>query len=339
MQYRVAIIGSGFRSEIFIKLIKKLNEFLLLTGVLCRSVEKKTTLENKYSINVFLSKKELLASKPDFIINAVSKDNIYSETIYFLNKKIPVLQETGGNFTKIQLEHLASRVLLGQKLLIAEQYHLYPLVQAMKKIIDLNLLGEIQYVKCGYSHDYHSFNIIKYLLNEKYPQYISADKHNFMITKTDSREGLCFSGELISTTVTNFILDFGNKVGYHCFDSTSYRSTILMRHIEVVGTRGSINDEHLKYLDSANETIDTNLKTTNEGIFLGETLLSYNPLLSQLDLEEATLRTLLLDMIELIKGHDFQERTINHLNDAYLAFLAEKLTHQTKKKITKYFGN
>ncbi|MDR2828430.1 MAG: hypothetical protein LBV51_03315 [Acholeplasmatales bacterium] len=326
-KYNVAIVGSGFRACIFIRLIKSLENDFVLTNVLCRTDIKKEYIKSNFDVPCTISRADILKSKPDFIINAVSKENIYSETIYYLSKNIPVLQETGGVLSTVRLKNLYDRVNNGDKLLIAEQYHLYPLVQAYKRIIDSKILGDIRYVKVSYSHDYHSLNVIKYLLDEKDVLNVTGNKHNFLITKTDSREGLCYSGELQEAIVTNFTFGFPNgKIGYHNFNSMSFRSTILNRNIEVVGSRGTILGEDIKYLDENNKTISKQLLVSKDKIYFGDELLYENKLLNILSLEETVLSGLLYEMVELIKYDNKKQRVISALKDAYTANVINKIS-------------
>ena len=92
--------------------------------MLVRSSQKAESFKKEFGINVTTEKNEFLESKPDFIVVAVSKDDIFNVTKEYSDLGIPVLAETPAGIHPDDLNKLWNmQQNSGAKIQIAEQYH------------------------------------------------------------------------------------------------------------------------------------------------------------------------------------------------------------------------
>ncbi|MDR2822592.1 MAG: hypothetical protein LBV58_03480 [Acholeplasmatales bacterium] len=323
---RVIILGSGFRAEFYIRILLAYSNIFSLEYVLCHRSEKCMEISNKYGVKTTLDKELCLELKPHFVINAVSKPNIFEMTMFFLENNIPVLSETGGIYSDSQLEFLANFIKTRKSIfLIAEQYFLYPLIQGYKKIIDLGFIGDVTSVNSLYCHDYHSFCLIKFLLSDSNPSSILAYSTKSNVTKTSSREGLLFDGEIVPAKRTNFILNFRDSIATHSFLDVSYRSTIRKRSINIEGLRGLIDNLEVRYLDHKNITQVEKIEIRDETCYFLDKVLSENKYFSTLKSEEeSSIANYIFNMLECINGGIPIYDPLDALHDVYLTNILNK---------------
>ena len=74
------IIGSGWRSEFYIRIAKALPEHFQLKALLCRSEEKVQYFTDTYGIKATPSILECIGLEPDFVVVAVNKSSIFEVT-------------------------------------------------------------------------------------------------------------------------------------------------------------------------------------------------------------------------------------------------------------------
>jgi len=113
------IIGAGWRSEFYLRIANLVPEKFSVCGIYIRNPEKRKEFSEKYSVNIFDNLDDLLATEFDFIVSCVSKENILTTAEMLSQKGIYVLTETPitDNIT-------------GEKVQVAEQFHLMPRNQA-----------------------------------------------------------------------------------------------------------------------------------------------------------------------------------------------------------------
>lgn len=257
MKKRFAIIGSGWRAEFYIRIALHPGNDFELTGLLCRNTAKQEALAKKYGISPTLFESEIIESRPDFIVVAVSKPSIAEVSAHWQEMGFPVLCETPAALNLRDLSAIVQRSAEdAMPLLVAEQYQYYDTYQKLLELIQSGIIGQTVSASISLAHDYHGVSLLRQILMEPYsaPYRILVQKHELPVTKTGDRYQIYTEGELIRRTRTIAQIAFQDgRIALYDFDPEQYHSVIRHNRVHVTGTRGEIINETLWYLDDKNE--------------------------------------------------------------------------------------
>ncbi len=252
---------------------------------------------------------------------------------------IPILCETPPADTVDVMERLwALKQQYGLKIQIAEQYFLQPLYAAWLSVIERGFIGETQSINISALHGYHAVSIIRKALGvgfENCSIYGKAFPMRFVNTR--SRQGFVFDGSVGEDNRERLTLEFENgKYAFYDFAGVQYRSTIHARQLNIVGTRGEIDDMNIYYLSGKNEGIRTGLNRIDEGVYNNSEWSNYgimlngeyvyrNPLygarLNDDELAVATCLYLMRDYVD--SGKEFYSLA-DGLQDAYFSMIMKE---------------
>jgi len=341
------IVGSGWRSEFYVRIAKQYPEQFELKYMLCRTTEKADKMAAKYDIPTTTSEEACVAAKPNFVVVAVNYDGLFETTKKWAQKGFPVLCETPAATSVENLKEVWSMVQSGAKIQIAEQYHRYPIIAAGLKAVAEDKLGDPYAVHLSMAHDYHGISMIRRMLQPHEPmklklEYMSGVQYKFPVTETDSRFGVITDGSVKDFPRTVITLQFeGNKVAFYDFSGVQYHSFIRSRHVNVQGRDGEWNDTMLRYLGE-------------DGMPVAEQLMEWlNPKYACLDTEqlcrqsdewkaavvmdnaqdEYAIASMMFDMREYIAGGAEVYPIAEALEDAYLLLLMREAVKQPGCKI------
>ena len=103
-------------------------------------------------------------------------------------------------------------------------------------------------------HDYHGISMLRaYLGEESEPVEIRARKIYQPIAVTGGRAGYTPGDEMGDEYRTLAQFDFGGgRMGLYDFSGTQYHSAIRSNHMRVLGTRGEIFDDEVRFLGEGN---------------------------------------------------------------------------------------
>lgn len=332
---RYAIVGSGWRSLFFIRIAKALPEQFEVTGILVRSDEKKERFEKEYGIFATTSQDELLETKPDFVVEAVSRRDNAKVCIELMKKGAAVLAETPpadtiedlGEIWRVSEE-------MGGKVQVAEQYVLYPMYDARLRIAREGYLGEIQNASLSALHEYHGISILRAFLGVGLENVsVTAKNYSWPIAVTQNRDGVLQRGNVSGNgrVRAEFVFESG-KIGFYDFCGIQYNSHIRSRHLNVQGVRGEIDDNHVYYLDEDNypisETLTPVVDQIHPGIasigFAGKTVYR-NPFdTNVLTEDETAIARHLVGMAEYIESGRELYPLADAMQDAYLTIILKK---------------
>lgn len=160
------IIGGGWRAEFYLRIAKALPERFHVSGICVRNPERRQYIAEKFNVKVLSSIEECLQEPFDFIVNCINKEDISDLSVELADRGYYVLSETpvikapvaGHCYEKIQ---------------VAEQFHLKGTYQALKKIIDLGVIGNVNHIQLSVSHNYHAMSLLRFLLED-------YEKHNLI---------------------------------------------------------------------------------------------------------------------------------------------------------------
>ena len=252
---RFAVAGTGWRALFYVRAAKKLPELFELTGVLCRTQERAENFEKEYGVKTFTDLSALLETQPEFVVNCIYKADLADMSIRLMERSMPVLSETPLAVTIEKLEELReAQKRTGVLLEMAEQYFLYPSHAARRAVMERGFLGEAAYCYLSAMHDYHGISMLRaYLGGETGAVNIRAHKTKTPIIVTGGRGGYITDGETGDEYRTLAQFDYGGgRVGMYDFSGTQYHSAIRSNHLRILGTRGEIADDEVRWLDKDN---------------------------------------------------------------------------------------
>lgn len=341
------IVGSGWRSEFFVRIAKQYPEQFDLKYMLCRTQEKADRMAAKYDIPTTTSEEACVEAKPEFVVVAVNFDSLYEVTKKWAQMGFPVLCETPVATSVENLKDVWSLVQNGAKIQIAEQYHRYPLMAAGLKAISDGKLSDPYAVHLSMAHDYHGISLIRRMLQPHEPmklklEYLCGAQYKFPVTETDSRFGVIDDGRVKDFPRTMITMQFNNnKMAFYDFSGVQYHSFIRSRHVNVQGQTGEWNDTMLRFLDENGQPVAEQLKEW------------LNPEYACLDTEqlrgqsaewkpfvvmdnaqdEYAIASMMFDMREYIAGGKEVYPIAEALEDAYLRLLMNRAIAEPGAKI------
>ena len=83
---RFVMVGSGWRSLYYARIAKALPERFELCAMLCRTEEKARRISQEYGIHTTLSEDECMAYRPDLVVIAVTKKDVASVAMKWLER-------------------------------------------------------------------------------------------------------------------------------------------------------------------------------------------------------------------------------------------------------------
>ena len=248
---RYAVAGTGWRAMFYVRAAQKLPELFELTGVLCRTQEKAEAFEAAHGIPAFSSLEALLETKPSFVVSCVNKAGMADMVMRLLEAGVPALSETPLAIEMDKLRTLrAVQERTGTPLEMAEQYFLYPSHAARLAVLRTGLLGDITSCALSMMHDYHGIGMLRaYLGEESGPVALRARKVHAPITIAGGRSGYAVGSEMGDEYRIFAQLDFGTgRLGLYDFSGTQYHSAIRSSHLRILGTRGELFDDEVRFL-------------------------------------------------------------------------------------------
>ena len=255
---RFGVLGSGYRASLYFRIAKALPEQFEICMVLCHSEESACRVKEKFDFPVTCKDEDMINSKPDFVVSAVTKTLMCDMVEKWLNIGIPVLSETPVSLDNGRLfqvwENIKNNNYTCNKLQIAEQYAFYPTYDARIQIVKSSLIGEPVSMTISCMHDYHAVSIIREFLDTGINDVnVIGKAYQMKVTDTKTRYEILTKGDVVSKEEKHLIMEYDNeKTAFYDFMSDQYRSDIRNRFINVRGTRGEITDNMVYFLKDNN---------------------------------------------------------------------------------------
>ena len=238
---RYAILGSGWRSEFYLRIATLMPKRFSVSAICIRNKEKQSYFFKKYTVKIVNTVDELLGLDYDFVVNCVDKASICDTITLLCKKGVPVLTETPINNLPEDYNDI-------WKVQLAEQFHFLPQNQAYKTIIDSGLLGDVHQVQISCCHEYHAASLIRFFLDTKdeIPK-ISTFSFDDNVYKYNSRQGL-EKPNLVTSKQKISLLSFSGKTAVYDFSGEQYFSDIRASRICIRGTNGEVVNNKCTYI-------------------------------------------------------------------------------------------
>ncbi len=264
---RIILIGYGWRSLFFYRIIKALPERFVLVKWVLRTPKRAEEVKQRYHVETTCDVLDALSTAHDLVILSVPSYSMEGLLLPLIDNGEAVLCETG--FTSLALETLEalySRYAGSKsKVFVAEQYWRYPYYHTCHALIPL--LGSVTEVRCASLHDHHGTSIIRHFLDEKGSTCtITAVSRPSWVVRTGGRDSIDTEGVRVQTNRITAVLAFEDgKTGYFDFSDVQYHSSIRSSHFALFGERGEIADYEVRYLNSDNEGITQSIQRIEDG--------------------------------------------------------------------------
>ena len=248
---KIGLIGNGWRTRGYLRILRQVPERFQLSGVLFRNAQKAAAFGRDNPGLAYTDLEQFLCQPHDMVMILLPREVLLPYMEAVLKAGFPLLVETPpGN----GLEGLCQVWQLQQtyraKIQVAEQYFLQPYHQAVYALVKQGMLGEISNLRISMAHDYHGISLMRRLLSAgDQPCTIIAQQFAFPVLYHCGQEGMKTDSQTVredrrKTAV--FAFDHG-KVGFFDFADEQYFNYFRSRHLNVQGTHGEINDYDVAY--------------------------------------------------------------------------------------------
>lgn len=337
---RFGLVGSGWRSEFFLRVARELPHRFEVVGVVTRSEDSGRRINRKWHVPAFASIEDLLEkASPEFVVVSVPRTVAPDAIQRLAELNVPVLTETPPGLDLEALTHLHSLLLKNKAIIqVAEQYHLSPLLRSQLRVAASGRLGRVSQVMVAQCHDYHGVSIIRRALGVGFDDVsITAARFQSPLAQGPDRTGDPREEVTVTADQLTARFDFGNHLGVYDFAEEQYFSWIRANRLLVRGHRGEINDEDLRYLTDFRTPVFTSFRRVAageggnlEGLFLrgisiGDEWVFTNEFIpGRLTDDEIAVATCLVRMSEHVGGGPEVYSLAEASQDHYLSMLMKQ---------------
>ncbi|NQX28911.1 Gfo/Idh/MocA family oxidoreductase [Microbacteriaceae bacterium VKM Ac-2854] len=157
------MVGSGWRSRVYLDLASARPDLFAVTGVLARSPER-AGLARERGVPIVTTLDELLAGRPEFVVLSVPWPVTPELTRELVARGVFVLAETPPAPDLDGLRALWADVGASGLVAVAEQYLRYPLTAAVAALVAEGTIGEPVFAHVSSTHEYHAVAMLRGLL-------------------------------------------------------------------------------------------------------------------------------------------------------------------------------
>jgi predicted dehydrogenase len=332
------IVGSGWRSEFFLRIARALPERFCVSGMLIRNSEKAARFAATWQVPVFGTLDELKKAGAEFTVPCVSWASMPVLIRETNELGIHALAETPPAPDMDGLASLFKTDLRKAKVQVAEQYFFQPFHAARLNVIATGKLGPVSHVQISVAHGYHGVSLMRKYLGLRFERAtITAVKFSSPIVAGPGRSGPPAKEKIDRSEQVVACLDFGDRSAVFDFTGDQYFSWIRSQRVLVRGERGEIKDKEVRYLRAFDKPIVTQLLRQNAGeegnlegyyhkgiIFEGEEIYT-NPFVpAPFSDDEIAVATCLQKMHDYVQGGSEFYSLADAAQDHYLGMMIDK---------------
>jgi predicted dehydrogenase len=238
-----ALIGSGFRARMFLKVARELGT-IRCGGAVVRT-------QRPLDVPVFTSLDECLRElSVDFVLTATPSSVTPRVIAAAVDRGLPVLAETPPAADLDGLRALWSAVGNSGLVQVAEQYPMMPSHAARAALVATGAIGTPTQVQVSSTQHYHAIALIRSLLRGgRGPVSVRATRFTAPLVSPLSRAGWTDDEEAHPTTTTIATLDFGEeRSGVYDFTEQQTRNQLRFRRLTVRGSEGELHNDEVVWM-------------------------------------------------------------------------------------------
>lgn len=271
---RYTVMGSGWRSQFFLRIARALPDSHVVASVVTRHPESfdRSTVGADVPVVAGLEQ-GIDAGRPDFVIVSVPRDVAPGIIAECVRLGVPVLTETPPAADLDGLRALWSEVGDHDLVQVGEQYPSYPGHAARRALVDAGVIGTPHDVQVSSTHDYHGVALIRRLLGvtarSAGPVQVTAHRSEFPLADPQDRSGWTGNAEPVPNGQLRVHLDLGEgRTGLYDFTDNQWHNPLRRRRIIVRGSLGEIDTDRVVHLADARTLLDSELVRRQIGVDL-----------------------------------------------------------------------
>ena len=270
VQTTFGVLGSGWRSEFFLRLARMAPDRLRAAGVVTRTAERGAEVTAEWGVPTFRTVAELLAAEsPDFVIVSTPWPVTPDAVRELVGLGARVLAETPPAPDLPGLRALWADVGASGLVQVAEQYLLMPGHAARLAVVREGVIGAPTSVQVSSTHLYHAVSMIRGLLGVGFePAVVSARAFTAPLVDPLSFAGWSGDSTPKDASTTLATLDFGGRMGLYDFTDNQWWNPLRARRIVVRGSIGELVDDRLVRLTDPRTAVESHLVPRRTGIDL-----------------------------------------------------------------------
>lgn len=329
---RYGLIGTGWRSEFYLRIARALPERFAVSGVVSRRAEKRAAIQAEWGVPTFADPRELLHAAPDFVVVSVNRAAAVETITELAACGVPVLTETPAADGMAGLLALHRLETDGALIQVAEQYARQPMHAARLAVARSGKLGSIGEAQVSFSHGYHGVALMRALLGVSFETArIRAFRYPSRFVAGPGRNGLTDHEEMKEADHDIALFDFGGKLGVYDFATDQHRSYTRSSRILVRGDRGEINGTEMRWVEDFRTPLRCRLTLRQtgldgnlegyciRGVTAGARWVYQNPFQpARLSEEEIAVASCLQGMADRVSGESAGYPLAQALQDRYL---------------------
>lgn len=243
---RYALVGSGWRSSVYLRLAYVLPELFEVTGVVARRAESGERVEQEFGVPTFRTVEELLAHRrPEFVVLSVPWPLTPELTRTLVRADVPVLAETPPAPDLDGMRALWSDVGSSGLVQVAEQYALMPLHAARLALTRAGVIGTPGSVHVSSTHLYHVVALMRSFLGAGIgPTTVASQAFSAPLVDPITPAG--WTHDLTPKPARTILstVDFGDdRMGLYDFTDNQWWNPVRPDHLTVRGSIGELHDE------------------------------------------------------------------------------------------------
>jgi predicted dehydrogenase len=266
---RYALVGSGWRSSVYLRLAYVLPELFEVTGVVTRRAESGERVEHEFGVPTFRTVEELLAQRrPEFVVLSVPWPLTPELTRTLVAADVPVLAETPPAPDLDGMRALWSDVGASGLVQVAEQYALMPLHAARLALTRDGVIGTPGSVQVSSTHLYHVVALMRSFLGAGIgPTTVASQAFSAPLVDPITPAG--WTPDLEPKRVRTILstVDFGDdRMGLYDFTDNQWWNPVRPDHLTVRGSIGEIHDESVVRMVDETTPVVSRIERAGTGI-------------------------------------------------------------------------
>ena len=265
-----AVIGSGWRSEFFLRLARTAPERFRCVGVVTRTSSRGDEVTAKWGVPTFQSFDALWHhEEPELVIPAVPWPEMPNAIASLVARGFHVLAETPPAPDLDGLRSLWSEVGDTGMVQVAEQYTLMPAHAASLALVRDGVIGDVTSVQISSTHLYHAVSLIRHLLGVGFEEAtVSAREFTAPLVDPMTPAGWTDDPTPKPATTTLATLDFGGRSGLYDFTDNQWWNPLRSRRIVIRGSLGEIVDDRVIRMVDPRTPVESQIVRRRSGVDL-----------------------------------------------------------------------
>ena len=258
--FRFAVVGSGWRSEFFVRMARLLPERFTCAGVVTREAERGAWVEQQWGVPTVRTAGELPALAPEMVVTGTPWPVTPQAVTELVALGLPVLAETPPAPDADGLRALWAAVGSSGLVQVAEHSPAMPVHQARIAAVESGLIGRPTSVQVSSTHLYHAVGLVRRLLGVgRGPVVVRSSRFTAPLVDPMTRDGWNGRAEPVDRSTILATLDFGDgRSALYDFTDNQWHNPLRANRIVVRGTHGEIVDDTVtRWVDERTVTSST----------------------------------------------------------------------------------